>query len=111
LKSTRNLKKGDRVRYYISGTDAHVKGFDAAKEAQEWDANFPDENTAYYLKRLNELSKKFDIFFSEKDYREIFSSDILFEFDASKTTILTSKVEEKNDPDQSKGNYSIEFDV
>lgn len=51
------------------------------------------------------------MFFSEKDFKEIFSTDNLFEFDSTKITIVNKKVEEESNTQPSDGNYSIEFDV
>jgi hypothetical protein len=111
LRSSRKYRSGNKIRYYITGLDANVKGFENAKEAHEWDANFPDENTAYYLKRLEELSKKFEGFFSEKDFRSIFSAEDLFGFDATAISMVNKK---ESAPEEKKGDqpeeYSIEFD-
>ncbi|QXD14627.1 DNA polymerase [Rhodocaloribacter litoris] len=74
------VRKGDRVTYYIAGTGAHVTGFENARLAGEWDPARPDENTAYYLKRLDEFARKFEPFFTEHDFRLIFSPEDLFGF-------------------------------
>jgi hypothetical protein len=77
------------VAYYITGSDPNPKGFENCKPLEEWDPNFPDENTAYYLRRLDEFASKFEDFFLPQDYRKIFSSDDLFPFDPRGVTILT----------------------
>ncbi|MBW7887788.1 MAG: DNA polymerase [Bacteroidetes bacterium] len=110
LNSSRPFKIGDKVSYYITGTDANIKSFEHSKEARDWDANFPDENTAFYLKRLREFTKKFEVFFSEQDFLEIFSTENLFGFDASKIKILNKKVEDETERDES-GQTKIEFDT
>lgn len=76
------VRKGDRIRYYITGSDADVTAFKHCKLASEWDPDDPDENTAYYLKRLDEFARKFEPFFDEHDFRLIFSPEDLFGFSA-----------------------------
>ncbi len=107
LSSSRNYKPGSKIQYYITGDSANVKGFENAKEAHEWDSNFPDENTEYYMKRLNEFSGKFEIFFSEQHFKQIFSTEDLFGFDPSSITIQNreSKIEQEKTE-----NRRIEFD-
>jgi DNA polymerase elongation subunit (family B) len=92
LHSSRSYRAGDKVSFYFTGSSANIKGFENAKEAAEWDSNFPDENVEYYLKRLEEFSGKFEVFFSEKDFRAIFSSEDLFGFDPAQMTIITRKL-------------------
>lgn len=93
LRSPERFKVGDRISYYITGNDANIRGFENAKEASEWDPNFPDENVAYYLKRLDEFATKFEPFFSEQDFRAVFSSEDMFGFDASTISIRTTKIQ------------------
>ncbi|MEW6511520.1 MAG: DNA polymerase domain-containing protein [Bacteroidota bacterium] len=106
IASRRQVKPGDRIAYYITGSDANVKGSENCKAAEEWDPNFPDENAAYYLRRLDEFSEKFRDFFPPQDFRAIFSADDLFPFDQSRVTLLISDVtapeaeEEEQRPDQ-----------
>jgi DNA polymerase elongation subunit (family B) len=76
------VRKGDRISYYITGEDANVTAFKHCKRADEWDPNDPDENTAYYLKRLDEFADKFEPFFDEHDFRLVFSPEDLFGFSA-----------------------------
>ena len=110
LNSLRSHKQGSRIQYYITGTDANVKGFENAKEAYRWDVNFPDENTEYYLRRLDEFSKKFELFFDERDFKAIFSTEDLFGFDPNAIVVVNrkEKVIERNENQEE--NYSIEFD-
>ncbi len=110
IDSLRTYKQGSRVQYYITGGDANVKGFENAKEAYKWDSNFPDENTEYYLKRLDELSKKFEIFFNERDFKAIFSTEDLFGFDPKNIVVVNRNVKVNEINDESEENYSIEFD-
>ena len=74
------VRTGDRVRYYITGEKATVTAFQHCKWADEWDPENPDENTAYYLKRLDEFASKFEPFFTEHDFRLVFSPEDLFGF-------------------------------
>jgi DNA polymerase I len=83
------IKAGDRVSYYVTGSHAGAKIVENSKLAEEWQPNFPDENTPYYLERLSESSKKFDIFFSLQDFERIFSTDDLFGFDSDQVSLLT----------------------
>ena len=62
LRSGRNMQAGDRVTYYITGTKKSVKAYESAKLIEEWDASNRDENTAYYLAKLDELAGKFETF-------------------------------------------------
>lgn len=95
LLSGRAIKSGDRVSYYMTGTDPNVRNFENSKPAEEWDPNFPDENVPFYLKRLNEFSEKFRVLFSPKDYHALFSADDLFPFVPQGVTIITSGVTEE----------------
>ena len=90
-------KRGDRVSYYITGSDGHVKGFENCKLSEEWNAEFPDENVAYYLRRLDEFAKKFEPFFTSADFRAIFSVDDLFGFSPVGIQIVTTKLEKEEE--------------
>ena len=92
--SYRTFKAGDRVSYYFTGSDTNIKGFENCKLAESWDPNFPDENTPFYLKRLDELSKKFEEFFTPQDFRRIFSVEDLFGFSPKGIELLTREVKE-----------------
>jgi len=62
LRSGRKMQAGDRVAYYITGTKKTVRAYESAKLVEEWDAQNRDENTAYYLAKLDELAGKFEAF-------------------------------------------------
>ena len=62
LRSGRKMQAGDRVSYYITGTKKTVKAYESAKLVAEWDPKNRDENTAYYLAKLDELAAKFEAF-------------------------------------------------
>jgi DNA polymerase elongation subunit (family B) len=85
-------KIGDKVSFYITGGDANLKGFENCRIAEDWDPNFPDENTAYYLRRLDEFARKFEPFFQPQHFRAIFSVDDLFGFDPEGIEILTQAI-------------------
>jgi hypothetical protein len=89
LAADRIHRPGDRIAYYITGRDANVRTFENCKPAEAWDPNFPDENAAYYVKRLDEFSEKFKPFFLPQDFRAIFSADDLFPFSPAGISSLT----------------------
>jgi len=76
------VRKGDRITYYITGDSANVTAFKHCRLAKAWDPENPDENTAYYLKRLDEFARKFQPFFADADFRLVFSPEDLFGFSA-----------------------------
>src|SRR5919201_4696504 len=59
LASGRNYKPGDQISYYIKATLKKVAAYEAAKLASEFDPQNRDENTDYYVAKLNDLVKKF----------------------------------------------------
>lgn len=74
------VRKGDRISYYITGAAASVTSFENARLSDLWTPGHPDENTAYYLKRLDEFARKFEPFFTTHDFRLVFSPEDLFGF-------------------------------
>lgn len=80
IRGGRYVRPGASVSYYVTGSEAGVKIADNCRIMEEWDANLPDENTAYYLSRLQECSAKFRDFFTPGDYEKVFSLDDLFGF-------------------------------
>ncbi|MDP1678497.1 MAG: DNA polymerase domain-containing protein [Bacteroidota bacterium] len=110
INSVRTHKQGSRIQYYITGSEANVKGFENAKEAYQWDVNFPDENTAYYLKRLDEFSNKFEVFFDERDFKTIFSTEDLFGFNPKAIVVINRKEKTVDLDEEREDIYSIEFD-
>jgi DNA polymerase elongation subunit (family B) len=93
----RVIKPGDRISYYVTGTSAAVKISENCSLAEEWDQNFPDENTQYYLARLNEATTKFEPFFEPQDFRSIFTIEDLFGFDAGRIETVRKKVASETD--------------
>ncbi len=92
LSSSHRYRKGDHISYYIIGSDPNIRGFENCKLAEEWIPNAPDENTNYYLKRLEEYTKKFENFFTPQNFRKIFSTDDLFGFSAKNISIITQEM-------------------
>ena len=84
-------RKGDRISYYVTGTTASVTTFENSRLADAWDPANPDENTAYYLKRLDEFARKFEPFFTTHDFRLVFSPEDLFGFSAEGIRILRTE--------------------
>lgn len=107
-------KPGDRISYYVTGTTGSVKVSEHCKLVEEWDPNFPDENTAYYLGRLEEAALKFETFFTPEHFRAVFSSDDLFGFDSKGITIISARVppalEQAPPPEENRGEFRIWLD-
>jgi len=59
LASGRDLRAGDTVSYYITGEKAGVTAYDNCRRLTDHDPAHPDENPAYYLRKLRDLYKKF----------------------------------------------------
>jgi len=59
LASARSYQPGDQVSYYVTGDDKRVAVNEAARLASDWSESAPDENTAYYVAKLQELYEKF----------------------------------------------------
>lgn len=89
----RTIRPGDKVSYYVTGTTAGVKVSENSRLAEEWDPNFPDENSVYYLGRLAETAGKFEVFFTPEDFRKIFTVDDLFGFDPAGILIQARRME------------------
>lgn len=103
-------KPGDRVSFYITGNEATVKGFENCKLSDEWDPNFPDENIPYYLRRLDELARKFESFFEPQAYHAIFSVDDLFGFSAKGISVRTAAVAQETQQAADDESDSIQVD-
>ena len=107
------LKPGDRVSHYVTGQHAGVKIIENCKLAAEWEPNFPDENTAYYLDRLNECSKKFDFFFEPDEFEQVFAGEDLFGFDPQNIHIQKQKSTPRGEPappEEEAGEFGIWLD-
>jgi DNA polymerase I len=89
------VHKGDRITYYVTGSSPSVTAFEHASLAEAWDAAHPDENSAYYLKRLDEFARKFAPFFTPQDFQQVFSPEDLFGFSATGIRLQTTTRKEK----------------
>jgi DNA polymerase elongation subunit (family B) len=61
LTSGRGYRPGDQVSYYITGATKKVAAYENAKLATAFDPQNRDENIEYYVAKLDELVKKFDV--------------------------------------------------
>lgn len=86
----RPIRKGDRVSYYIAGP-AGKRLYEAAKPAEDWRRGNPDENTQYYLRRLDELTQRFAPFFRPSDHRAVFAEEDLFGFSAEGISVVSGQ--------------------
>ncbi len=84
------VHRGDRITYYVTGTSPTVTTFSSARLAEEWNRDCPDENTAFYVKRLDEFARKFAPFFSSDDFHRLFAPADLFGFSADGIRVLTT---------------------
>ncbi|MDP2626001.1 MAG: DNA polymerase domain-containing protein [Candidatus Rokubacteria bacterium] len=75
LRSSRPYQAGDQLSYYVTGTGPRVKVNESARLAASWDAGTPDENTAYYLAKLRDLSEKFRPFIEQGGLRPVVEED------------------------------------
>ncbi len=76
------VRRGQRVAYYIATGGG--RAFEAARLARAWDPADPDEDSAFYLDRLDQFASKFGPFFETPAmHRLVFSEEDLFGFDAS----------------------------
>ena len=83
----RTPRVGDRVSYYLGEGGGRV--FEAARPALDWNAAAPDESTAFYLDRLDQLAGRFEPFFeTPAQFRLVFSEEDLFGFDASAVRLV-----------------------
>ena len=86
----RSPRIGDRVSYYIAEGGGRV--FEAAKAADLWDPAAPDESTAFYLDRLDQLAARFAPFFeTDAQFRLVFSEEDLFGFDPSGIRLVVTE--------------------
>ncbi len=76
------IRRGDRVSYYVSRAPRGTPLFRSAKPVEDWRADQPDENSSYYLRRLDEFASKFEPFFQASHFRLIFSPEDMFGFSA-----------------------------
>jgi hypothetical protein len=90
------VRKGDRITYYITGSRSGVTAFANACLADAWEAAHPDENTEYYLKRLDEFARKFAPFFTPDAFQQVFAPEGLFGFSAAGIRLQTKTKQEQH---------------
>lgn len=83
------IRVGDRISFYVAGHGHAGTAFENARDATDWSSSTPDENTEYYLRRLDEFASKFAVFFTPDDFKLVFSPEDLFGFDPSGIEIQT----------------------
>ncbi|MGM9998668.1 MAG: DNA polymerase domain-containing protein [Candidatus Bruticola sp.] len=67
IKSSHSFGAGQAVRYYITGTKKSVRIFENAKELSLYCQDNPDENTAYYIGKLEALLEQFPLLVPSAD--------------------------------------------
>jgi DNA polymerase, archaea type len=59
LRSSRELRAGDQVSYYICGRGKGVTAYENCRLTADYDPARPDENTGFYMEKLKQLLKRF----------------------------------------------------
>ena len=89
-RTRRPIRRGHRVAYYIAEGGGRV--FEAARLASDWDPAAPDEDTRFYLDRLDQFAAKFEPFFETPAmHHAVFSEEDLFGFDASAVRVAVTE--------------------
>ena len=108
LRSSLFVKANSKISYYFTGNDAGTTLARSSRLIDEWDPAQPDENTAYYLARLQEAIGKFQEFFDPAAFEQIFTLDEMFNFSNEGIHILNRKiVQETIDTKPETEDYSI----
>ncbi|MCX8011132.1 MAG: hypothetical protein N3A61_08270, partial [Ignavibacteria bacterium] len=89
------FKPGDRIIYYITGNEPNVKIHEACELIEAYNPNLPNENVAYYLKKLEEYVERFKDFFSSNDFKNLFPTEDRLQFAFEKITVQNKKIEEE----------------
>ncbi len=105
------VKPGTHVLYYISGTQHDVRVSEASRVAEEWDENFPNENSAYYLQRLKDAAERLRGFFEPGDFELIFSLDDLFGFSENGVKIVERTLTEEGEGEAGETGGGEEFGI
>ena len=98
--SGQKARKGDRISYYITGINPNTASYECADFIENWSSDQPNENTAYYLRRLDEFAQKLEPFFKHHDFLLIFSPEDLFGFDSSGIELRSSSKTQMLDTNQ-----------
>jgi DNA polymerase elongation subunit (family B) len=70
-----SVRAGERISYYIVGSDPHQPSFMNARIYDGKDETKRDYNIQYYIKKLDEYANRFSDFFKPEDFQKIFSRD------------------------------------
>jgi DNA polymerase, archaea type len=92
LRSSLFIKANSKISYYFTGNDAGIPLSRSSRLIDEWDPHHPDENTVYYLSRLQEAAGKFREFFEPAAFERIFTLDEMFSFSDEGIRILTRRI-------------------
>ncbi|MBP5182018.1 MAG: hypothetical protein J6331_03205, partial [Lentisphaeria bacterium] len=65
LASGKDFRQGDQISFYVTGTKKKVSVVENSKLLSDAREEIRDENTAYYLDKLEELRRKFAPFLPE----------------------------------------------
>jgi len=95
-------RPGDKVSFYIVGSEPNPRTFSSAKIYDENSSGRKDYNVNYYLKKLYEYAQRFSPFFEHADFENIFSNekDSLFKPDLSGIQIKTAPIQEMTTEDE-----------
>ena len=74
INAGKSLRAGEKVSFYIVGTDPHQPSFMNAR-IYDKETDKRDYNAQYYIKKLDEYANRFSDFFEPEDFRKIFTSD------------------------------------
>jgi len=97
IASGRNYRQGDKITYYITGSSPDVRSFENCKLIDDWNPLRRDENVQYYLFKLNDYTRRFEVFFKPEDFKKIFSLKDGLNFDD--VQIVTRKISREIDFD------------
>ena len=85
------VRRGERIAYYIAEGGRAGRAFEFARLASEWDPADPDEDTGYYLDRLDTFAARFGSFFeTDAMFRLVFSEEDLFGFDPAQVRLAVT---------------------
>jgi DNA polymerase, archaea type len=102
------VKSGEKLLYYFADKESETEPMLAAKLGSEWDPNAPDENTTFYVNRLQETMEKFQIFFEPPAFQRLISLDELFPFSPDGIAIINRKLtSDTASPKTESDNYGI----
>ncbi len=92
LRSSLFVKANSKISYYFTGDDIGTALIHSSRIIDEWDPLQPDENTTYYLARLQEAVGKFKEFFDPASFERIVTLDEMFAFTDEGIHTLNRKI-------------------